>query len=65
MKQKPDLQGIRNRDGFCVFRWYPNQKQFFERFILPEDTHIFSIEPTRLPMDEVVDLLLSQRNSTA
>ena len=62
---KTGLQGIRNRDGFCVFRWYPNQKQFFERFILPEDTHIFSIEPTRLPMDTVVDLLLSQRNSTA
>ncbi len=61
---KTGLQGIRNKDGFCVFRWYPNQKQFFERFILPEDTHIFSIEPTRLPMDEVVDLLLSQLNST-
>jgi len=62
---KTGLQGIRNKDGFCVFRWYPNQKQFFERFILPEDTHIFSIEPTRLPMDEVVDLLLSQLDSTA
>ena len=28
------LQGIRISDGFCVFRWYPNQKQFFERFYL-------------------------------
>lgn len=62
---KTGLQGIRKKDKFCVFRWYPNQKQFFERFILPEDTRIFSIEPTRLPMDEVVDLLLSQLNSTA
>ena len=62
---KTGLQGIRKKDSFCVFRWYPNQKQFFERFILPEDTHIFSIEPTRLPMDEVVELLLSQLNSTA
>ena len=62
---KTGLQGIRKKDKFCVFRWYPNQKQFFERFILPENTHIFSIEPTRLPMDEVVDLLLSQLNSTA
>lgn len=62
---KTGLQGIRKKDKFCVFRWYPNQKQFFERFILPEDIHIFSIEPTRLPMGEVVDLLLSQLNSTA
>ena len=64
-KTKTGLQGIRKKDGFCVFRWYPNQKQFFERFILPEKAHIFSLEPKRLSMDEVVDLLLGQLNNTA
>ena len=64
-KTKTGLQGIQRKDGFCVFRWYPNQKQFFERFILPENAHIFSIEPKRLSMDGVVDLLLGQLNNTA
>ena len=53
------------KDGFCVFRWYPNQKQFFERFILPENAYIFLIEPKRLSIDAVVDLLLDHLNNTA
>ena len=64
-ESKKGLQGLKKENGLCVFRWYPSQKQFFERFILPQNAQIFSIEPTRLPMDTVVDLLLSQRNSTA
>lgn len=62
---KTGLQGIQKKDGFCVFRWYPNQKQFFERFILPENAYIFSIEPKRLSIDAVVDLLLDHLNNTA
>ncbi len=31
---KMGLQGRRIKDGFCVYRWYPNQKQLFERFKL-------------------------------
>lgn len=56
------LQGIRISDEFCVFRWYPNQKQLFERFYLPTETLIFSLNLHRLPPDEVVSLLLSQLN---
>jgi len=51
------LQGIRKADGFCVFRWYPNQKQFFERFILPENAPIFELTPRRLPLGFSIDLL--------
>jgi len=39
------LQGIRKEDGFCIFRWYPNQKQLFERFTLPENAPIFDLNP--------------------
>jgi hypothetical protein len=51
------LQGIRKSDGFCVYRWYHNQKQFFERFQLNQQTFFFDCEPRRLVMSEVVELL--------
>jgi hypothetical protein len=54
------LQGIRKADGAMVFRWYPNQKQFFERFELTEDAFTFELEPLRLPADDMVGLLLSR-----
>ena len=45
---KKGLQARRIKDNVLVFRWYPNQKQFFERFIFPEDAYEFCIEPQRL-----------------
>lgn len=57
------LQGIRKKDDFVVFRWYPNQKQFFERFNLTENTFTFELEPQRLPSDEIVRLLLERLNN--
>lgn len=56
---KTGLQG-RMKDGFCVYRWYPNQKQFFERFALPKNTPISDIRPERLPVRELVELILSR-----
>lgn len=32
---KNGLKGIIKDTGSCVYRWYPSQKQLFERFILP------------------------------
>ena len=55
---KTGLQGIRNEDQMCVYRWYPNQKQFFERFKLPTDTQRIEINPIRLSKAQVVDILL-------
>lgn len=60
---KTGLQGIRKKDDFVVFRWYPNQKQFFERFHLGENTFTFKLEPQRLPSDEIVHLLLKRLNN--
>lgn len=51
------LQGIRKADDFVKFRWYPNQKQLFERFALPEDTEVFSLTPKRIPLNEVIKML--------
>ena len=47
------------------FPMVSQSKQFFERFILPENAYIFSIEPKRLSIDAVVDLLLDHLNNTA
>lgn len=55
---KTGLQGIRNEDQMCVYRWYPNQKQFFERFKLPTNTQKIDIIPIRLDKAQVVDILL-------
>lgn len=52
------LQGIRNEDRMCVYRWYPNQKQFFERFKLPADIQRLELIPRRLEKRQVVDVLL-------
>ncbi len=56
------LQGVRKKDDFVVFRWYPNPKQLFERFHLSGDAFTFSLEPRRLPPDELVHLLLARLN---
>lgn len=54
---KTGLQGIRKSDNFCIYRWYPNQKQFFERFKFEKGNFIFEIEPKRIGLNEIVDLL--------
>lgn len=54
---KTGLQGIRKSDNFCVYRWYPNQKQFFESFKFGKGNFIFEIEPKRFELNEIVDLL--------
>jgi hypothetical protein len=54
---KTGLQGIRKSDNFCVYRWYPNQKQFFERFKFEKGNFIFEIEPTRIGLNEIINLL--------
>ena len=55
---KNGLKGYRKSDNFCVYRWYPSQTQFFERFVLPKDTQIINVKPIRLSKDQVVDILL-------
>jgi len=57
---KTGLQARRIEDNVLIFRWYPNQKQFFERFTFPADAYNFSIEPQRLAVDDVVELLLAK-----
>lgn len=59
-ENKKGLQARRIKDNVLVFRWYPNQKQFFERFIFPEDAYEFGIEPQRLAADDVVAILLAK-----
>lgn len=57
---KTGLRGFRQSDDFCVYRWYPNQKQFFERFRLPENAFIFDLEIIRLELESVIEMLYSQ-----
>lgn len=58
-EQHNGLQGIRKKDDFLIYRWYPSQKQFFERFVLPEKVQTIQIEPIiRLSKAEVVDILI-------
>ena len=57
---KTGLQGIRKSDGFCVYRWYPNQKQFFERFKFGQKNFIFDFEPKRIGLNEIIDFLIEK-----
>lgn len=57
---KTGLQARRVKDDVLIFRWYPNQKHFFERFTFPTDAYRFRIEPQRLAADDVVELLLAK-----
>jgi hypothetical protein len=54
---KSGLQGICNETQMCVYRWYPGQKQFFERFKLPTNTQRIRINPVRLGKGPFVDIL--------
>lgn len=42
----------------CVYRWYPNQKQLFERFKLPISIQKIEIPTVRLKKNQVVDMIL-------
>ena len=55
---KNGLKGYQRSDQRCVYQWYPSQKQFFERFVLPESTQKIEISPLRLKKAQVVDILL-------
>lgn len=55
---KNGLKGYRKKDKMCVYKWYPSQTQFFERFILPKNTQIINISPIRLSKAQTVDILL-------
>jgi hypothetical protein len=57
---KTGLQARLRKDNLLVFRWYPNQKQLFERFPLPENVYTFNIEPERLLTSDIVALLLAK-----
>ena len=57
-EQHNGLQGIRKNDGRCIYRWYPSQKQFFERFVLPDTTQMLYIDPKRLTKQEIVNIIL-------
>lgn len=55
---KNGLKGLIKNGGKCIYRWYPSQKQLFERFVLPKNVLQFSIVPHRLTKDCVVEVLL-------
>jgi hypothetical protein len=55
--EKNGLKGIRKSDEICVYRWYPSQTQFFERFVLPDGAYHFMLEPQRMEVDSFVDIL--------
>ncbi len=57
---KTGLQARRVEDDVLIFRWYPNQKQLFERFTFPPNAYKFRIEPQRLATDDVIALLLAE-----
>lgn len=57
---KTGLRGSRKSDGKLIYRWYPNQKQFFEKFDLPADAFTFGLSPKRILMGDVVELLFGQ-----
>lgn len=58
-EKKNGLKGYRKTDNMCIYKWYPSQTQFFERFILPEGTQTIDITPVRMEKGKVVQMLLS------
>lgn len=51
------LKGIRKNDNFCVYKWYHNQTQFFERFKFSPTSKIYTINLNRLDLNHFVDLI--------
>ena len=56
-ESKTGLQGSLKESGLKIFRWYPNQKQLFERFQLPEETYNFELSPRRLPIAKALSVI--------
>lgn len=56
-KNKAGLKGIRKSDNFCVYKWYHNQTQFFERFKFAKDIKVFDIPLIRLDLSEFIELI--------
>ncbi len=56
---KSGLQGIHNKTGRCIYRWYPSQKQLFERFVLPKNLSKICVNIDRLKLAEAVDMVES------
>lgn len=50
------LQGF--SDGRLKLRWYPNQKQLFEVFHIPDQATRVSISPARIDADEFVEAVM-------
>lgn len=57
---KKGLRAVTRASGFNCFRWYANQKQLFERFVLPQTLTKFTIDRTPLRAERVVELLLAE-----
>jgi hypothetical protein len=53
------LQARHANDGQIVFRWYPNQKQLFENFNLPQQAFRFEVQPTRLSVPSFLERMQS------
>ncbi len=57
--------GLQARDvlnNAIVFRWYPNQKQLFESFILPPDAFRFEVNPVREGVEAFLDRMQPRAN---
>jgi hypothetical protein len=55
--QHKGLQAKHQTTGTIIYRWYPNQKQFFEVFTLSADCFLFDVDSTRLDPVEFIKLL--------
>ena len=58
--QKTGLKGIRKTDNFCVYKWYHNQTQFFERFQFDQDTKIYNIQLLRQDLADFIELIYNK-----
>ncbi len=54
------LRGVHKTDDFNVFRWYANQKQLFERFVLPQGLQTFQVDRIPLKAERVVEMFLAE-----
>lgn len=52
---KSGLQGWHRAQ--LKYRWYHGQTQFFEVFNVPEDSPVITLEPKRIPLSRVIDVL--------
>lgn len=55
--KKVGLKGIRKSDNFCVYKWYHNQTQFFERFKFSSTPQIYTIDLYRSDINHFLDLV--------